>query len=199
MALAYESLVPSAYRSEFVSKVVTISNRLGIDPNWLMIVMRFETAGYFTPNIKNKTSGAVGLIQFTEVAIKGWGVTLNQLAAMTAVQQLDYVEKYLTPYKGRMTDLYNLYLAVFSPAYIGRPDAQKVYASPSNAYTSNKALDANNDGVITVGEIKSVIDRYIPAGYSAGGTILTSSSNSMPLFLIIAAVAILFFLLFKRS
>ncbi|GAB3282425.1 hypothetical protein GCM10027347_58720 [Larkinella harenae] len=198
MALAYENSVPAAYRTEFINKVVAISNRLGINPNWLMIVMRFESANTFLPYVKNPNSGAVGLIQFTQVAIKDWGVTLNQLAAMTAVQQLDYVEKYLTPYKGRMTDLYNVYLAVFAPAYIGRPDAQKVYASPSNAYNANKPLDTNNDGVITVGEIKSVIARYIPAGYDAGSNTLTDSTNTVPLVAMVV-VLILIFLFLNRS
>lgn len=194
MALAYESLVPSAYRSEFVAKVVTISNRLGINPNWLMIVMKFESAGTFSPTVKNPGSEAYGLIQFTANGVSGLGVTLAQLRAMDAVTQLDWVEKYLNPYKGKMTDLYNLYLAVFAPAYIGRPDAQKVYASPSQSYTANKALDTNNDGVITVGEIKQVITRYIPSGYDAG-TLLPPTTTIVPIAAVIAVLIFLFFIL----
>lgn len=197
MALAYEISVPAAYRNEFISKVVEVSNRLGINPNWLMIVMRFETANTFSPSVKNQGSNAIGLIQFTSVAIKGWGVTLDQLAAMTAVKQLDYVEKYLTPYKGKMTDLYNTYLAVFAPAYIGRPDAQKVYASPTAAYTANKALDTNSDGVITVGEIKQVIKRYIPAGFDSGASIIPDSP--LPIAAIVIGLILLFLILSKRS
>lgn len=199
MALAYENSVPAAYRSEFINKVVVICSRLGLDPNWLMIVMRFETANTFSPSVRNKDSGAVGLIQFTEKGISGLGVTLAQLAAMTAVEQLDYVEKYLNPYKGKMTDLYNNYLAVFAPAYVGRPDTQKVYASPSSAYTANRALDTNNDGVITVGEIKEVIKRYIPAGYSSGANVLTTvASNPFPVAALVIGLVILFLIL-KRS
>ncbi|CCH52354.1 hypothetical protein BN8_01350 [Fibrisoma limi BUZ 3] len=165
MALAYENLVPAAYRSAFIQKVVAVSNRLQIDPNWLMIVMRFESAGTFSASVKNPNAEAYGLIQFTQNGISGLGVTLAQLRTMDAVTQLDWVEKYLARYKGKMTDLYQVYMAVFAPAYIGRPDAQKVYVSPSKAYTANKPLDTNNDGVITVGEIKEVIKRYVPAGF----------------------------------
>ena len=190
MALAYESSVPAAYRSEFIAKVITICNRLGINPNWLMIVMRFESANTFLPNVKNPNSTAVGLIQFTAGTAKELGTTTAALASMTAIQQLDFVEKYLLQYKGRMTDLYNTYLAVFSPAYIGRPDAQKVYASPSPSYTANSKLDTNNDGVITVGEIKQVITRYIPNGFDAGST--TTEQKVMP----IAAILIVLFVLF---
>jgi hypothetical protein len=190
MALAYETSVPAAYRTAFIAKVITICNRLGIDPNWLMIVMRFESANTFSASVKNPNSEAYGLIQFTAVGISGLGVTLDQLKAMDAVTQLDWVEKYLNPYRGKMTDLYGVYLAVFAPAYIGRPDAQKVYVSPSKQYTANKPLDTNNDGVITVGEIKQVISRYIPAGYSAGST--TTDQKVFP----IAAIALMIVLFF---
>lgn len=196
MALAYESSVPAAYRSEFIAKVITICNRLGINPNWLMIVMRFETANTFLANVRNQKSSAVGLIQFTTGTAIELGTTTAALANMSALTQLDYVEKYLTRYKGKMTDLYNTYLAVFSPAYIGRPDAQKVYASPTASYTANKALDTNSDGVITVGEIKSVIARYIPAGYDAGST--TTEEKMKPIAAILI-VAFILFLLLNRS
>lgn len=193
MALAYESSVPQTFRSDFINKVVKISNNLGVNPNWLMIVMAFESAKSFQPYVKNKLSGAVGLIQFTSTTAKGLGTTLADLSLMSAVEQLDYVEKYLLPYKGKMTDLYNTYLAVFSPAYIGRPDAQRVYASPSDAYKFNKVLDVNNDLVITVGEIKNVISKYIPVGFDAGS--LAPEQKVFPVALIVIGLIILFLLL----
>ena len=153
-----------------------------------MIVMRFETANTFSPSVRNQGSSAVGLIQFTNIGAAAVGKTTAQLAAMSAVEQLDYVEKYLTPYRGRMTDIYQVYLAVFSPAYIGRPDAQKVYASPSTNYSANKGLDTDKDGIITVGEIKSVIKRYIPAGFEN----VAPMSDNVP---ILAAVGAGLFLL----
>lgn len=165
MALAYETSVPASYRTAFISKVIAVSNRLGINPNWLMIVMYFETRRTFSPSVKNPNSTAVGLIQFTTAGASAIGTTPAKLATKSAVDQLDDVEKYLNQYKGKLTDLHQLYLAVFSPAYLGRPDAQKVYVSPSKEYTANKPLDTNNDGVITVAEIKTVISRYVPAGY----------------------------------
>jgi len=187
MALAYESSVPAAYRTAFIQKVQTISNRLGIDPNWLMIVMRFESANSFSPSVKNPSSGAVGLIQFTSKTASSLGTSLTALSLMDALSQLDYVEKYLTPYKGRMLNLYHVYMAVFAPAYIGRPDAQKVYETPSLSYTYNKSLDTNNDGIITVGEINSVIRRYIPAGFES----VTPTDPAVP---IVAGAAALFLL-----
>lgn len=199
MALAYENSVPAAYRSAFIDKVKIICNRLQIDPNWLMIVMRFETANQFTPYVRNKYSGAVGLIQFTEDTAKDLGTNQVALSLMSAVDQLDYVERYLSKYTGRMTDLYNTYLAVFSPAYIGRPDAQKVYAAPTTKYTSNKELDTNNDGVITVGEIKAVIGRYIPAGFENVDTLEQRAKSPVVAGIGIAAAILLSINLFNQK
>ncbi|GAB3999514.1 hypothetical protein GCM10028807_49960 [Spirosoma daeguense] len=177
MALAYEDLVPITYQAAFIQKVRAVSANLGIKPDWLMIVMRVETAGKFTPSIRNYAgSGAVGLIQFTETAIKGWGVTLDQLAAMDAVTQLDYVEKYIRPYVSKIADVYDLYIAVFAPAYLGKPDTQVAYsihattAVGKRQYELNKVLDKNLDGNITIGEIKNAISRYVPAGVDTGET-----------------------------
>lgn len=184
--LAYENSVPAAYRSAFVSKVQSIAANLEIEANWLMIVIRFESANTFLPYVKNDASGAVGLIQFLPSTAISLGTTVLALSKMSAVEQLTYVEKYLLPYKGKMSNLYDVYLAVFAPAYLGRSDAQKVYSSPSSAYTANSALDTNKDGVITIGEIKKVIAQYIPSGYTDGTTIsaIANNSNLIPIAII---------------
>ena len=51
-------------KSLFINKVILISQKLDIDPNWLMAVMNLETGGTFSPSIQNKSTGATGLIQF---------------------------------------------------------------------------------------------------------------------------------------
>jgi hypothetical protein len=58
-----------------------------------MAAMAFETGETFSPSIKNKASGATGLIQFMRSTAKGSGTTTAALAEMTAVDQLDFVEK----------------------------------------------------------------------------------------------------------
>ncbi len=159
--LAFQSKVPVAYRLAFVEKVRAIANRLGIQPDWLMVVMNFESAGTFRPDIKN--GSAVGLIQFTPAGIKGWGITLNQLGAMSAVDQLDWVEYYLSQQgKGSMKSVYDVYLAVFAPAYLGKPDSQVLYSYPSVQYTANASMDKDKDGRITIGDVKRVIDTHLP-------------------------------------
>ncbi|WP_080057279.1 hypothetical protein [Spirosoma aerolatum] len=198
MALAYESKVPASYRAAFVEKVKAICLRLGINPDWLMIVMDFESAGKFTSTVTNSGSGAVGLIQFTESGISGLGVTLAQLKAMTAVQQLDYVEKYLTPYKSKFATVYDVYLAVFAPAYLGKPDATIVYTKSATTdigkrrYELNKALDTNGDGNITIWEIKQVIRNRVPITVDSG---VSPENKVLP----ILALIVVSFLFFNRS
>ena len=53
MALIYEDKVPASYRTDFVNKVKEIAPRVGLDPNWLMAIMEFESAGTFSPSITN--------------------------------------------------------------------------------------------------------------------------------------------------
>lgn len=165
MALAYIERVPTD-RDAFGRKVEAISSRLGINPDWLMIVMNFETAGKFLPGYY-ASSGAVGLIQFTSAGASQIGATKDFLSRLTAIQQLDYVEKYFVAWKagGRMSRLEDVYDVVFQPAFLGKPDSSIVHRSGSKAYTANKALDINKDGVITAGEVRQVIRRFVPSGY----------------------------------
>lgn len=165
--LHYSELVPADQRVQFCEAVTVTAERLHVDPNWLMVVFRFETAGAFRANTRNKYSGAVGLIQFIPTTAKRLGTTPNKLAAMTLVEQLVYVEKYFAPSAGRMTTVYDMYLVVFAPAFLGRPDRTVLYSRDSvtqlgrNRYNWNKVLDSNKDGRITIRDVKSQIRRFV--------------------------------------
>ncbi|AXB30838.1 hypothetical protein DSB67_04295 [Vibrio campbellii] len=75
---------------EFKHKVLLVCKELGINPDFLMACMAFETGETFSPKIKNAAgSGATGLIQFMPATAKGLGTTTEKLAQMTAVKQLD--------------------------------------------------------------------------------------------------------------
>jgi hypothetical protein len=198
MALAYEELVPITYRAAFIDKVKAIANRLGVKADWLMIVMRVETAGTFNPAQRNYAgSGAVGLIQFTSIGVSDLGVTVDQLAHMDALTQLDYVEKYLRPYAAKIKTVYDLYIAVFAPFYLGKPDSQVAYTTYSGTptgkrqYELNKILDKDLDGNITIGEIREAISRYVPAGVNTGTVNYT--------WLVAAGVAVAAFFIVKRQ
>ena len=99
----------------FKEKVIAISAKLGIDPNHLMAAMAFESARTFRADIINPGSGATGLIQFMPSTAKSLGTTTAKLRKMTAVKQLDYVEAYFSPYRGKLKDLDDLYMAILWP------------------------------------------------------------------------------------
>lgn len=146
---------------EFRVRVREIGGNLNIDPSWLMAVMGFETGYTFSSSIKNPGSSATGLIQFVSSTAKSLGTTTAQLARMSPVQQLDYVEKYFNQYKGRINNLGDCYMAVFWPAAIGKPDSYVIATSPSRVYNANAGLDVNRDGTITRGEaVSRVNDSY---------------------------------------
>ena len=133
--------------------------------------MHTETGGTFSPSVKNPNSTATGLIQFLEATAQGLGTTTAALAAMSAVDQLDYVQKYfqnvINKY-GQITDVTDCYLAVFYPAAIGWTDIQQF---PDNVYQLNKVFDYNGDGTLTKGDFEN----YVQAHYSLVGTDPTNS------------------------
>lgn len=94
----------------FKTRVREIAGNLGISPDFLMSCMAFETGETFSPSIENAAgSGATGLIQFMPRTARGLGTTTEELAKMTAVKQLDYVERYFLPYRGRLSTLEDIY------------------------------------------------------------------------------------------
>jgi hypothetical protein len=135
-----------------LDKVKKVSADLKIDPNWLLMAMFKETGGTFSPSIKNPTSSATGLIQFMESTAKSLGTSTAALRKMTFIQQMDYVYKYFLPFKGRLKSFFDVYLAIFYPAAIGKPDS---WIFPNWVYVANKGLDTNKSGKITLGEWKA--------------------------------------------
>ena len=139
----------------FMESVETVSSNLGIPSEELLRAMHFETGGTFSTSIKNPTGSATGLIQFVEPTAKSLGTSTAELAKMTREEQMVYVEKYLTPYKGRMKDFGDIYMAIHLPVAIGKSNDYVIYDNQTlrtRAYKQNKGLDANKDGKVTKGE-----------------------------------------------
>ncbi|KAB7728424.1 transglycosylase SLT domain-containing protein [Rudanella paleaurantiibacter] len=197
MALVYDEMVLTD-RATFERRVRQIANRFGFNPNWLMVVMRFESAGTFRPNVKNPYSGAVGLIQFTSSTAASLGTTTAALASMTAVKQLDYVERYFERWNitGKVTSLDVLYFYVFAPAYATKPLSYTAYAKGTTAYSQNAALDRNKDGKITLEEIAWTIRQYDRQPYPDGSS--SAGINSTTGLLTVATLAGGFYL-WKRK
>lgn len=150
----------------FKQKVLGISQRLGCDPSRLMAAMAFETGETFSPDKQNPTSGAMGLIQFMPQTARGLGTTTDELKNMTAIDQLDFVERYLLPFKGRMNSLSDVYMTILFPKAVGQPESFVLFAQGTRAYDQNKGLDVNHDGVITKGEATSKVQNELDKGLS---------------------------------
>ena len=89
------------------------------DPQWLIDLVDFETAGTFSPKIKNPLSSARGLIQFLDSTARdlGYGGSLDLVQKNPTVesQLKGPVYDYLRPYSP-YTQEFQLYMAVFFPA-----------------------------------------------------------------------------------
>jgi hypothetical protein len=149
---------------EFRRKVVAVAHRLGLDPSTLMAVMAFETGRRFHPATLNRRSGATGLIQFMPRTAEALGTSTRALAAMSELRQLDFVERYLKPYAGKMTDLPSAYMAVLWPAAVRKPLSHVLFAAPTAAYEQNKGLDADKDGKVTKAEAAAKVQRMLMEG-----------------------------------
>ena len=163
MPIAWGKMVSS----EFKTKVIGISNRLGVAVNYLMAAMAFETGRTFDPSITNPNSGATGLIQFMPSTARNLGTTTDALRVMSAVEQLDYVEKYFQPYRGRLTTLEDVYMAILWPKAIGKPNDYVLFAEPSIYYTQNRGLDINSDGQVTKAEASSKVKDSLIEGLTS--------------------------------
>ena len=149
---------------EFDAKVNTIANNLDTDPRHLMKAMAFETGGTFDPTEKNKAgSGATGLIQFMPSTAKNLTgadtkeAAIKILEKMTATEQLDYVEKYLKPFKGKLNTVEDVYMAILWPKAVGKDSEYTLFKKGTIAYWQNRGLDVNKDGVITKDEAASKV------------------------------------------
>lgn len=168
--MIYQENVPASYRNAFLAKVQEISTRLGINPNWLMAIINWESARTFSASVKNPYSNATGLIQFMPATAKELGTTVEQLSRMSAVEQLEWVYKYYVRYRSKLNSYTDLYLTTFYPAAVGKPSN---FVLGSSAYwidkiaEQNPAFDVNKDSQITKGEIEQVMLRKIPSNWVA--------------------------------
>lgn len=154
--------------ADFKQRVIQICNTLGANPNHLMAAMAFETGETFSPSIVNPVSGATGLIQFMPPTARGLGTTVQALAQMTPVEQLDFVLKHFLPQKGRLSTLSDVYMAILLPSAVGKPEDSALFSKPSIEYAQNAGLDKNRDGVVTKAEAASLVDFKLQRGLGSG-------------------------------
>ncbi|MGK7933133.1 MAG: M23 family metallopeptidase [Microcystaceae cyanobacterium] len=142
----------------FQRKVLQIASELDVDPSYLMAVMSFETGGTFSPSIRDTArNGAIGLIQFLPATARKLGTSTQVLGRMSAMQQLDYVKKYLWSYRGRLNTLEAVYMSILYPAAIGKRKNDVLFRQGSLTYHQHRWLDWSGKGYITVEDATKVI------------------------------------------
>jgi peptidoglycan hydrolase-like protein with peptidoglycan-binding domain len=181
--------------------LIGVGERLGVDPNFMAAVISSESG--FRPEIRNQwclknldPTGqrcAVGLLQFMPFVLQAWGFTPNQVAAMSAVEQLPLVERFFRPYAPKCTSAGRTYMATFLPAYADAALAFRIgvqgdqtnklkgtQLTLGDIYQQNAGFDKPKKGYVTVGDVvahgNSILDKA-----RARGTIEVSCSEaSMP-------------------
>ena len=149
---------------QFLDRVKQIATKIGCDYKDLLGVMHSESG--LNSKAQNSKGGAAGLIQFLPSTARELGTTTDALRNMSAVQQLDYVEKFLIMVKNRSAlrgktrlSAGDLYTLVFMPAKAG---GEVITSAGSRSYAANKGLDANGDGMITKTELGNrVISNHV--------------------------------------
>jgi len=142
-----------------VAKFLRVSNW-----RWLYNLINFETAGTFSPVIKNPNSSARGLIQFLDSTARNLGFSSS----------LDLVTKYPS-FESQIWGPVVQYLKPFAPF----PTEQSLYMAVFRPANRNSSLDTlfpeavrkANPGINTVGDYVSKINRQKGA-LKAGGEVL---------------------------
>lgn len=137
---------------EFLAKTKQVAKNLNCNYKDLLALMNSESS--LDPKAVNKHTNATGLIQFMPKTAQYLGTSTEELKNMSALEQLDYVEKYLSMMKKsagfKSTDKLtsaDLYALTFLPAYA----KQEVLTQKNDGrrYTLNAGLDLDKDGKIT--------------------------------------------------
>jgi transglycosylase-like protein with SLT domain len=155
----------------FWIELQAIARRLKTEPAWLLNVMASESL--FDHTARNGISGqtATGLLQFIEGTAWNMGTSTEAIGRMSPVEQLRLVERYLTPFRGRLNSLGDVYLAVFRGFIVKGGDATVIApldrsSREQRIYSLNRWLDSDGDGKITKSELALAalaIGRFQPA------------------------------------
>jgi hypothetical protein len=106
-------------KEAFIYEVKAMGARLDIPYEDLMGVMYFESR--LNPKASNNGT-ALGLFQLTSIAMRQLGITKEKVLKSDYRQQLVWFEMYLEPYRHKIHNFGDVYLAVYLPGYLGKND-----------------------------------------------------------------------------
>ncbi len=162
----YSTFSKDYLNKEFLDKVKQVAKNINCDYQDLLALMNSESSLNPKEAHKNKNGEktAIGLIQFTKSdaipelnRVYGLNLTLEKIENMSAIDQLDLVEKYYKMNenrlpKGKKLTAADLYAVTFLPA---RAKKEVLTRSGEDYYKSNKGLDVNKDGAITKSDLNA--------------------------------------------
>ena len=157
--MIFENLIKEN-KEAFKNRLLEIARELNVTADNLMFVFWFETAHTLNHRIQNARTKATGLIQFMPATAKELGTTVEELKSMSNVEQLEYVRKYFSRYRGKMKDWLDVYLVVFYPSLIGKPDDYKI--TRDIVAIQNPIFDRNKDLDISKSEIRKTLLIQMP-------------------------------------
>lgn len=178
---------------QFKTELLKICTELHINPNDLMLVMYNESG--INPARQNYIK-ATGLIQWLPNTLKDYNLTPEQVRQMNGIQQLKLVKKYYFAAKGKLNNVYDLYLYTFYPYALNKPNdyiigSEKGINYAKLVYEQNKPLGNAKTGFVTKNSFKEYIyNKYGKLIDKQSGTAINSA------LLIIGIIAISF--LIKR-
>jgi hypothetical protein len=184
--------------ADFVEKTKKIATRLQFSYKWLLGIFFYESR--FLHNVINPQSGATGLIQFMPTTAQVLGTNTQALAKMTALNQLDYVEKFYKPIAGKAKNFADVYLYTFASGYTNPAQApdNAILATGQSAYYHCKTQN-----VCTIRDFKNyVTNRFLnDFGETQESQILTANNFKMieskeTLFFLVVIFVITIYLLF---
>jgi D-alanyl-D-alanine carboxypeptidase len=158
--------VPTPWSTDtaFIAKVQEVATAINANYIDLLAAIANETGATMDPGIQNSI-GATGLIQFMPATAKGLGTTTDALKQLSRVEQMDWVLKFFRALglnkKAPTPKLQDLYLCVYWPAAVGKPDDFIVNAADSAQAKQNASLRAP-DGSITCASVGAAAAKWLP-------------------------------------
>lgn len=161
----------------FYDAVQTMGQKFGFKPLDMLGVWMSESGVKASAHNPNGHASGINQLMPPIAAGLGWShedalpadptqhIPLSVYRSLNALQQLPWVEKYYSPYAGKMTSPSRCYLATFLPALLADPtlNDQTVLAQKGGklgwAYSANAVFDTNNDLRIQLFELGLAITR----------------------------------------
>ena len=143
---------------EFFEKLVKVCNNIQCDP--MDMLAKMWASSRWKTYAVNTTSGAVGLTQIKPEILRKYGVNPENYQKMSAVEQLDIIEKYFLRNK-KKCNMDGKYLKgedLFAMNFLSSRANQEVLVESRNDRYYDKKRDKDGDGDIDKADMRVVLN-----------------------------------------